>query len=334
MIQDLPETKRFLSSGPLSSRTLTAVIGGESVPVGTSEIATSVDPATRDVLAEFALSSPETVDEAVCAAKQAFQEWGCWSEGRRGEAIRELAAAVDDHAGVLAQLESLDCGKLPARAEEEVRAAAETFRFFASVAAFEQDTRPIAAPAPYHADVRHFPWGPCGFITPWNFPLLLACWGIAPAIAAGNTAVLKPSEETPLSALYLAHIAAKIGFPKGVLNVVPGLGTVAGAALARHPDVARMGFVGSPKVGRDIAAACGGNLTPCKLELGGKGAAVILDDVDAQDVGAKLADWLVFNAGQVCCLASRWVIHRKVHDAFLETALDAAEGTPRRLPPK
>ena len=164
------------------------------------------------------------------------------------------------------------------------------------------------------------PWGPCGFIFPWNFPFLLIGWGIAPALAAGNTVVIKPAEDTPLSAIYLAQLAREIGFPDGVINIVTGFGETAGAALARHPGLKRMSFTGSPEVGRLVAEACGRNLTPCKLELGGKGAAVIFEDVDVAETAQKLADAITFHTGQVCCDATRWLVHEKIYDQFVERA--------------
>ncbi len=165
------------------------------------------------------------------------------------------------------------------------------------------------------------PWGPCAFIFPWNFPFLLIGWGISPALAAGNTVVIKPAEDTPLSAIYLARLAREIGFPDGVINVVTGFGETAGAALAHHPGLKRMSFTGSPEVGRLIAEACGRNLVPCKLELGGKGAAVIFDDVDIEDTARKLASAITFHTGQVCCDATRWLVHETIYDRFVDASV-------------
>ena len=167
--------------------------------------------------------------------------------------------------------------------------------------------------------VRH-PWGPCGFIVPWNFPFLLCGWGIGPATAAGNTCVVKPAEDTPLSTLYVAHLAKEIGYPDGVLNVVPGLGEQTGAALSENPNLNRMSFTGSPEVGRLVAANCGRNLIPVKLELGGKGAAVIFNDVDIPKAADKLAEAITFHTGQVCCDATRWLIQRDIYDDFISAA--------------
>ncbi len=165
------------------------------------------------------------------------------------------------------------------------------------------------------------PWGPCGFIFPWNFPLLLVGWGIAPALAAGNTVVIKPAEDTPLSTLYLAQLALEVGIPPGVINVVPGLGDPTGAALARHAGLRRMSFTGSPEVGRLVAQACGANLVPVKLELGGKGAAVVFDDVDIAQTAEKLAAAITFHTGQVCCDATRWLVEQSIYEPFVEACV-------------
>ncbi|MCP4641272.1 MAG: aldehyde dehydrogenase, partial [bacterium] len=166
------------------------------------------------------------------------------------------------------------------------------------------------------------PWGPCGFIFPWNFPILLVGWGIAPALAAGNTVVIKPAEDTPLSTIYLGQLAKEVGIPDGVINVVPGLGETTGAALSAHPGLKRMSFTGSPEVGRMVAGACGANLVPVKLELGGKGAAVVFNDVDIDDAATKLAQAITFHTGQVCCDATRWLIHESIYPEFVNACTE------------
>jgi len=165
--------------------------------------------------------------------------------------------------------------------------------------------------------IRH-PWGACGFIFPWNFPFLLVGWGISPALAAGNTVVIKPAEDTPLSTLYLARIAREAGLPDGVINVICGTGAGAGAALSAHPGIRRMSFTGSPEVGRLVGEACGRNLVPVKLELGGKGAAVVFDDVDVPQTAQKLVNAITFHSGQVCCDATRWLVHRSIAKQFTD----------------
>ena len=173
----------------------------------------------------------------------------------------------------------MDCGKVYRQAAGDVQNFVDTLRYFIMIA-LQAEPRSTLAVARHEAWTVRQPWGPCGFIFPWNFPILLAGWGISPALAAGNTVVIKPAEDTPLSTIYLAHLAKEVGIPDGVINVVPGLGETAGAALAAHPGMRRMSFTGSPEVGRLVAEACGRNLVPVKLELGGKGAAVVFDDVN------------------------------------------------------
>jgi aldehyde dehydrogenase (NAD+) len=167
----------------------------------------------------------------------------------------------------------------------------------------------------------------CGFIFPWNFPFTLLCWGIAPALAAGNTVVVKPSAVTPLTTLYAAQIALEAGLPPGVLNVVAGNGTGAGVALSSNPRIKRMSFTGSPEVGRKIGELSGRNLVPCKLELGGKGAAVVFDDVDVDSTATQLAAAVTMNTGQVCCTATRWLIQEKIYDRFVAKVTEALKQT-------
>lgn len=164
------------------------------------------------------------------------------------------------------------------------------------------------------------PYGVAGFIFPWNFPLTLCAWGIAPALAAGNTVVIKPASETPLSTLYLAKLVEEAGFPAGTVNVIPGKGSVVGEALTSHPKVKLMSFTGSTEVGRHIGEVCGRNLVPAKLELGGKGAAVICQDADIDQAVEGLCGAISLNAGQVCCTASRWYIHESIYDEFVAKA--------------
>ncbi|MBL9128203.1 MAG: aldehyde dehydrogenase, partial [Verrucomicrobiales bacterium] len=206
-------------------------------------------------------------------------------------------------------------------AEGDVQNFVDTLRYFVEISLHIQRRTPLAVKGHEAATVR-LPWGPCGFIVPWNFPFLLIGWNISPALAAGNTVIIKPAEDTPLSALYLAKIAEEVGIPAGVINVVTGYGETAGAALADHPGLKRMSFTGSPEVGRLVAERCGRNLIPVKLELGGKGAAVVFDDVDVDATAAKLVGAITFHSGQVCCDATRWLVHRSVYDRFVANCVD------------
>lgn len=318
-----PEVAEFLDKSPLQ-----AVVGGQSVPSSTGETFATRDPGTGDVLAEVHAMQPEDIDSAVRAADKAFRTsgWATMAPNDRGVLLHRLADAVEKRKKTIAQIEALDCGKIAWQAEGDVQNFVDTLRYFTNLAMHVQ--RRSAIPVAGHEawTVRH-PWGPCGFIFPWNFPFLLVGWGIAPALAAGNTVVIKPAEDTPLSTIYLGHLAKEIGIPDGVINVVPGFGEVAGAALSAHPGLKRMSFTGSPEVGRMVAEACGRNLVPVKLELGGKGAAVVFEDVDIEETADKLAQAITFHTGQVCCDATRWLIQRPIYDRFVEACAKRLRNT-------
>jgi aldehyde dehydrogenase (NAD+) len=309
----LPEVKAFLTGGPLSS-----VVGGKDV-AGSAGRMKTLDPGSGEAIAEFDCLSADDIDRAVRAADEAFRKsgWATMPPNERGAHLHRLADAVEKHVKIIAQIESLDAGKILAQAEGDVRNFIDTLRYFTDMAQHVQ-RRNVLAVANHEAwTVRH-PWGPCGFIFPWNFPFLLIGWGISPALAAGNTVIVKPAEDTPLSAIYLARLARDVGIPDGVINVVLGTGAVAGAALSDHPGIRRMSFTGSPEVGRLVGAACGRNLVPVKLELGGKGAAVVFDDVDVAATAAKLVGAITFHTGQVCCDATRWIVHKGIARQFID----------------
>lgn len=325
----LPEVAAFLSEKPLPG-----FIGGHHVMAANGETFCTRDPGTGRPLAEVTAMQPYDVDRAVLAAQHAFDTSG-WAQMRpneRGVLLHRLADAIERHKPIIAQIESLDAGKILAQAEGDVQNCIDTLRYYTNLAIHVcgkgsgslhdgvQNRSPLAI-AGYDAWTVRQPWGPCGFIFPWNFPMLLVGWNISPALAAGNTVVIKPAEDTPLSAIYLARLAKAAGIPDGVINVVPGLGSLAGAALASHPGLKRMSFTGSPEVGRKIAAACGQNLVPVKLELGGKGAAVIFDDVDLPQTVEALAGAITFHTGQVCCDATRWLVHRSIYKKFVDAAV-------------
>jgi aldehyde dehydrogenase (NAD+) len=317
-IELLPEVRQFLASGPLK-----AVINGQAVESSSGERFETRDPGSKTLLAEVNAMQPAEVDRAVQAASEAFRKSG-WAQApanERGVLLHRLADAVEKRKKVLAQLEAIDCGKIYAQAEGDVQNMVDTLRYYTNMAQYIQHREALAVSG-YEAWSVRFPWGPCGFIFPWNFPILLIGWGIAPALAAGNTVVIKPAEDTPLSALYLAWLAKEVGIPDGVINVVPGLGEVTGAALASHPGLKRMSFTGSPEVGRLVAAACGKNLVPVKLELGGKGAAVVFDDVNVPQTARRLVEAITFHSGQVCCDATRWIVHKPIYEKFVAACVD------------
>jgi aldehyde dehydrogenase (NAD+) len=314
----LPEVEKFLASAPLGG-----VVGGKDVAGSTGETMVTLDPGSGEPLAEFAVLTAEDVDKAVKAANHAFAKsgWATMPPNERGVHIHRLADAIQKHKAIIGQIEALDVGKIYGQALGDVQNCVDTLRYFADMAQHVQ-RRNVLAVAGHEAWTVRQPWGACGFIFPWNFPFLLIGWGISPALAAGNTVVIKPAEDTPLSAIYLARLAREIGIPDGVINVVTGTGRVTGAALAGHPGIRRMSFTGSPEVGRLVGEACGRNLVPAKLELGGKGAAVVFQDVDVAATAQKLVNAITFNAGQVCCDATRWLVHKSIYKQFVDECRD------------
>lgn len=313
----LPEVVAFLEQSPLQG-----ILGGQTAAGSAGRFVTR-DPGSGEVLAEVAACGTDEVHRAVEAAERAFRHsgWATMAPNDRGVLLHRLADAVEREKRVLAQLEAIDCGKLFRQAEADIQNLVDTLRYFTEIAQHtpQRTARAIAGHEAW--TVRH-PWGVCGFIFPWNFPMLLVGWGIAPALAAGNTVVIKPAEDTPLSTLYFGALAQRAGLPDGVINVVPGLGEATGAALAAHPGLRRMSFTGSPEVGRLVAEACGRNLVPTKLELGGKGAAVIFDDVNVEQTADKLAAAITFHCGQVCCDATRWIVQRSIYDQFVNHCVE------------
>ena len=278
-----------------------------------------VDPGRGESIATVTSLDKADVDRAVDCAVTAFEGsgWAKMPVNERSAALHRIADAVEERKAAFSRIESIDCGKVYEQAEADVQNFIDTFRYFADLAQ-TVNYRNVIAVRNHEAWVARHPWGACGFIIPWNFPFLLAGWGLAPALAAGNTCVLKPAEDTPLSALYLCQVVQELDLlPAGVLNVVTGPGETTGAAVAGNPKFRRMSFTGSPEVGRLVAEACGRNLIPVKGELGGKGAAVVFDDVDIQETAEKLVAAITFHTGQVCCDATRWLIHKDIYDRFV-----------------
>jgi acyl-CoA reductase-like NAD-dependent aldehyde dehydrogenase len=274
-----------------------------------------VEPASAEVMAEVPRAGAGDVDEAVARAKAAFPAWRAVAPGDRSKLLHGLADALEDRAGDLAVLEARNAGKPIADARGEIAMVVDCFRYYA--AAPERllgQTIPVAG----GVDMTfREPLGVVGLIVPWNFPLVISSWKAAPALAAGNTVVLKPAELTPLTAIELERIALDAGIPEGVLNVVPGPGSVCGQRLVEHPDVAKIAFTGSTEVGRGIAAGAAGTIKRVTLELGGKSANVVFADADIE-AAAAAAPFAVFgNAGQDCCARSRIIVERDVLDDFM-----------------
>jgi aldehyde dehydrogenase (NAD+) len=307
----------------ISQKNIGMFIGGQwrdSVEGSTFQ---TLDPGSGKVLASVAEGKAEDVDLAVKAAKKAFKEsnWASMSARERGQYLHRLADLVEENRQILVQLESLDVGKPLAQADGfDIPNVAQTLRWYADLAVATELKKPIEV-QDCRAYQLYTPLGVSAFVLPWNFPLLLVGWNLAPSLAAGNTAVIKPAEDTPLTTLYFCKLVEQAGIPPGVVNVVPGYGHTAGVALACHPQINHMGFTGSPEVGREIASACGKNLVPVKLELGGKGAAVVFDDVDVDNTVEQLVGAVTLNTGQVCCTATRWLVHQNIWEEFVVAAV-------------
>lgn len=313
-VELLPEVGKFLDKSLQQP-----LVGGKAANSSDGKTFETHDPGSGEKLATVPSFGPKDVDAAVAAAQHAFDNsgWATMPPNERGALLHRLADAVEKRISVIGQIEALDAGKIEAQAQGDVANFVATVRYFADMAQ-HINRRNVLAVKEHEAWTMRQPWGPCGFIFPWNFPFLLIGWGISPALAAGNTVVIKPAEDTPLSAIYLSHLAKEVGIPDGVINVVTGYGETTGAAVSGHPGLRRMSFTGSPEVGRLVAEACGRNLTPAKLELGGKGAAVVFDDVDIQDTAEKLVGAITFHTGQVCCDATRWLVHRGIYQKFVD----------------
>src|SRR5882762_2286501 len=284
------------------------LINGKWVNAASGKTFPSYNPATGEVLAQVAEADREDINQAVHAARNAFDQgpWRRMTASERGRLVWKLADLLDKNIEEFAYLESLDNGKpLTIAKAADVPLAVDLFRYMAGWATkIEGNTIPISVPytpgARYLAYTLKEPVGVVGQIIPWNFPLLMAAWKLGPALATGCTVVLKPAEQTPLSCLRLAELVQEAGIPDGVVNVVPGYGETAGAALAAHPDVDKIAFTGSTEVGRLILQAAAGNLKKVTLELGGKSPVVVLDDADVDKAIAGSASAIFFNHGQCC----------------------------------
>jgi acyl-CoA reductase-like NAD-dependent aldehyde dehydrogenase len=283
-----------------------------------------LNPATEQPIAELSAAGLEEVDAAVARARAAFPSWRDVSPNDRGRVLRRLAALVEERGEELALLETRNVGKPIADARGEVGMVADVFQFYAgAVDKYGGQTIPVAG----GVDVTfREPLGVVGLIVPWNFPIAIASWKLGPALACGNTVVLKPAELTPLTAVRLGELALEAGIPDGVVEVVVGPGRVVGQRLVEHPDVAKIGFTGSTEVGRTVMAGAAGTIKRVTLELGGKSANVVFADADLERAAAA-APYAVFgNAGQDCCARSRILVQRTVYDRFLDALVEATRG--------
>ncbi len=290
------------------------------------------NPATGEILAQVAEGDREDIELAVKAARKAFDQgpWRRLTASERGRLIWKLADLLEAHTEEFAYLESLDNGKpLTIARAADVPLAVDLFRYMAGWATkIEGNTIPISVPytpgAKYFAYTLREPVGVAGQIIPWNFPLLMAAWKLGPALASGCVVILKPAEQTPLSALRLGELAMEAGFPEGVVNVVTGYGETAGAALAAHPQVDKIAFTGSTEVGKLIVHAATGNLKKVSLELGGKSPNVIYKDADLETAIPGAASAIFFNHGQCCCAGSRLYVEKGIFDRVVEGVADHA----------
>ncbi len=289
-----------------------------------SETLAVLEPATEAVLAEIPRAGAEAVEAAVASAKAALPAWRALDPGARARLLAAIAANVEAHLEELAVLEARNAGKAIGDARGEMGMVVDTFRYYAGAPErLLGDTIPVAGGQAF--TVRE-PVGVVGLIVPWNFPLTIAAWKLGPALAAGNTVVLKPAELTPLSALRFAELAEEAGLPAGVLNIVVGPGRTCGQRLVEHPDVAKIAFTGSTEVGRSIAAGAAQTIKRVTLELGGKSANVIFADADLQ-AAAQAAPLAVFgNAGQDCCARSRILVQQSALDEFMAELESAVKG--------
>jgi phenylacetaldehyde dehydrogenase len=322
-----PGVSRFIS------RTHKLLINGKWTDSASGQVFPVYNPATGEILSRVAAGNAEDIDEAVKAARAAFEN-GPWSRitaSERTRLIWKLADLLEKNLEEFAQLESLDNGKpLAVARAADVPLAIDNFRYMAGwCTKIEGNTIPLSVPytpgAKYLAYTLREPVGVVGQIIPWNFPLLMAAWKLGPALATGCTVVLKPAEQTPLSAIRLGELIQEAGIPDGVVNIVTGLGEEAGAPLAAHPDVDKVAFTGSTEVGKLILQAAAGNLKKVSLELGGKSPNVILDDADLDSAIAGAASAIFFNHGQCCCAGSRLYVEKKSFDKVVEGVVSVAE---------
>jgi betaine-aldehyde dehydrogenase len=293
-------------------------INGRFVPAEDGATLPVLNPHDNSVIANVSMAGKADIDKAVAAAKAAFPKWARMAAMDRGRLLLKLADAIEANADELARLESMDTGH-PLRDTRnlDVPRTAVTFRYFGGMADKLEGTV-IPVEAGFLNYMLREPVGVVGQVVPWNFPLMFTSWKMAPALAAGNCIVMKPAELTPLATLRIAELMAEVGFPSGVVNIVPGLGHIAGQYLAEHEDIAKIAFTGSTATGRRIVQASAGNLKKVQLELGGKGANIVFGDANVQAAVNGSAFAIFHNQGQACIAGSRLVLHKSIADEFTE----------------
>lgn len=301
-------------------------IDGQWVDAESGKTFTTPNPATGQTLAEVAEADKVDIDKAVKAARRAFEgKWSKLSARDRGRLLYKLSQLIEQNSAELAAIETADNGKpIKESLYIDLPQVVENFEYFAGWATkIEGETIPVPGRM-FNYTLRE-PIGVCGQIIPWNFPLLMAAWKLAPALAAGNTVVLKPAEQTPVGAMELAKLIQEAGFPEGVVNIVPGYGETAGASLAAHKGIDKVAFTGSTEVGKLIARAAADNLTKVSLELGGKAPNIVFADSDLEQAVAGAMMGIFYNQGQVCCAGSRLFVEEAIKDEFLTRLTERAE---------
>src|SRR5215472_18571860 len=304
------------------------LIGDQWVSSQSGKTFPTYNPATGEKIAEVAEADSADVDKAVKVAREALERgpWRKTSASERGRLLNRLADLIEEHADELATLETLDNGMpLSVARHVAVPLTLGQFRYFAGWADKNQG-KTIPVNGDYFCYTRHEPVGVCGQITPWNFPLLMYGMKLGPALAMGNTIVLKPAEQTPLTALRIGELIVEAGFPPGVVNILPGYGPTAGAAIANHMDIDKVAFTGSTEVGHSIMEASGRtNLKRVSLELGGKSPNIVFADAEMDDAIEGCHFGVFFNQGQVCCAGSRLFVEEKIYDEFVEKSVARAK---------
>jgi phenylacetaldehyde dehydrogenase len=304
------------------------LIGGKWRPASSGKVLDVFNPATGDVFARAAAGEAADIDAAVKAARHALEKsaWRTTSPAERARLLWKLSDAIEANAGELAMLETLDNG-MPLWVAQmwNIPKAVECLRYYSGwPMRLTGETLPVSTPGEYHTYTRKEPIGVVGQIVAWNMPFGMAVGKIAPALAAGCTVVLKPAEQTPLSAIRLGELIQEVGFPEGVVNIVTGTGESAGRPLVEHPDVDKIAFTGSTRVGKSILSAAGGTLKRVTLELGGKSPVFIFPDAELEGATAAAANGIFFNTGQICAAGSRLFVHERVYDRVMEGVVNRA----------
>jgi phenylacetaldehyde dehydrogenase len=304
------------------------LIGGKWQPASSGQVFDVIDPANGEVFAQAAAGGAADIDAAVKAARQAFETgpWRKTSPAERARLLWKLSDAIEANAAELALLETRDNG-MPLWVAQmwNIPKAVECLRYYSGwPMRLSGETLPVSTPGEYHTYTRKEPIGVVGQIVAWNMPFGMAVGKIAPALAAGCTVILKPAEQTPLSAIRLGELIQEVGFPEGVVNIVTGTGESAGRPLVDHPDVDKIAFTGSTRVGKSILAAAGNTLKRVTLELGGKSPVFIFPDADLEGATAAAANGIFFNTGQICAAGSRLFIHERIYDRVMEGVVNRA----------